>query len=160
MRESGQHLRRSRVGFRSLTIKPVINAQGEINVTPLIDVVLVLLIIFMVVTPVVEHELSVSLPQEQRSAQRQASAQLSVQLDDAGGLAINQRASSVGSYVAELRGLLAGRAPRERVVFVLASDGVSYPRLVEAMDGAKQAGALSVGLAIEAAGAPPRGGAP
>jgi biopolymer transport protein ExbD len=34
------------------------------------------------------------------------------------------------------------------VVFVLASDGVSYPRLVAAMDGAKQAGALSVGLAL------------
>ena len=148
MRESGKHLRRSRVGFRSLTIKPVIHTQGEINVTPLIDVVLVLLIIFMVVTPVVEHELAVALPAEQRSAQRPASEQLAVRLNDAGELAINERASTHATYVAELRALLQGRAPRERVVFVLASDGVSYPRLVAAMDGAKQAGALSVGLAL------------
>jgi len=150
MRESSQHLRRSRVGFRTLTVAPVIHAQGEINVTPLIDVVLVLLIIFMVVTPVIEHELAVALPAEQRSAQPvAASAQLAVRIDDAGGLAINERASSASGYVAELRALLRERPARERVVYVLASDGVSYPQLVEAMDGAKQAGALSVGLAIE-----------
>lgn len=149
MRQSGRHLRRDRVGFRTLTIEPVIHAQAEINVTPLIDVVLVLLIIFMVVTPVVEHELSVSLPAEQRSAQRQTSEQLAVRLDDGGGLAINERASSAQRYVDELRVLLQARSPAERVVFVLASDGVSYPRLLEAMDGARQAGASSVGLAIE-----------
>ena len=158
MRQSARHLSRARVGTRTLTVQPVISAQGEINVTPLIDVVLVLLIIFMVVTPVVEHQLSVGLPAEQRSAQpAAASQQLAVQLDDAGGLSINERATAGASYVSELRALLAGRAPRERVVYVLASDGVSYPRLVEAMDGAKQAGALQVGLAIEA-DAPRRGG--
>ena len=150
MRQSARYLRRARVGSRSLTIEPVIHARAEINVTPLVDVVLVLLIIFMVVAPVVEHELAVSLPAEQRGPQPAAAReQLAVRIDDAGRLAINQRASTAGSYVAELRALLQGRAPRERVVYVLASDGVSYPRLVEAMDGAKQAGALSVGLAIE-----------
>jgi len=151
MRQSAKHLRRSRVGNRRLTVQPVIHAQGEINVTPLIDVVLVLLIIFMVVTPVVEHQLVVGLPTEQRSAQpAAASTQLAVRLGDAGQLAINERPSSPQRYVAELRALLGERTPRERIVYVLASDDVSYPRLVEAMDGAKLAGALQVGLAIEA----------
>ena len=150
MRESARHLRRARVGFRKLSVEPVIHAQGEINVTPLIDVVLVLLIIFMVVTPVLEHQLAVSLPAQQRSSQpAAASAQLAVQLDDAGSLAINAHPSSAASYVSELRALLSGRSPGERVVYVLASDGVSYPRLVQAMDGARQAGATRVGLAIE-----------
>jgi biopolymer transport protein TolR len=156
MRASGKHLQRSRVGYRSLTIKPVIHAQGEINVTPLIDVVLVLLIIFMVVTPVVEHELAVALPAEQRSAHGPSRGQLVVRLDDAGELTINERASTPANYVSELRALLQERAPRERVVFVLASDGVTYPRLVEAMDGAKRAGALSVGLTLAADGDTPK----
>jgi biopolymer transport protein ExbD len=151
VRESAKHLNRSRVGFRTLAIKPVIHAQGEINVTPLIDVVLVLLIIFMVVTPLAEKELSVFLPAEKRTVRPTdvAPTQLAVHLNDAGGLAINDRAVAPESYIEALRPLLAGRAPAQRVVFVIASDGASYPSLVEAIDGAKQAGALSVGLAIE-----------
>ncbi len=46
---------------RTLTIQPVRTAQAEINVTPLVDIVLVLLIIFMVATPLVEKDLAVSL---------------------------------------------------------------------------------------------------
>jgi biopolymer transport protein ExbD len=140
------------VGFRTIAIKPEIHAQGEINVTPLIDVVLVLLIIFMVVTPLAEKQLSVFLPAEKRTARSAdvAPTQLAVHVADGGGLAINDRAVPRTGYVAQLRALLEDRAPAQRVVFVIASDGVSYPKLVEVMDGAKQAGALTVGLAIEA----------
>ena len=152
MRTSARHLNRSRVGFRTLTIKPEIHAQGEINVTPLIDVVLVLLIIFMVVTPLVEKELPIALPVVQRVARpaELVPEQLAVHVDDAGGFTIDQRPIARAGYVERLRELLAARGAAARVVFVIASDGVSYPSLVEAMDGAKQAGALSVGLAIEA----------
>jgi biopolymer transport protein ExbD len=151
VRASAKHLNRSRVGFRTLAIKPEIHAQGEINVTPLIDVVLVLLIIFMVVTPLVEKELSVFLPAEKRTVRQAdvAPTQLAVRVDDAGGLAINDRVIARAGYVDALRELLEGRVPAQRVVFVIASDGVRYPSLVDAMDGAKQAGALTVGLAIE-----------
>jgi biopolymer transport protein ExbD len=151
VRQSARHLDRSRVGFRTLVIKPVIHAQGEINVTPLIDVVLVLLIIFMVVTPLVEKELAVWLPIERRTSLQSdvTETQLAVHVADTGELAINDRAVARAGYVSELREILARRPSAQRVVFVVASDGASYPSLVAALDGAKQAGALTVGLAIE-----------
>jgi biopolymer transport protein TolR len=151
VRASSKHLTRSRLGFRTIAIKPEIHARGEINVTPLIDVVLVLLIIFMVVTPLAEKELSVFLPAEKRTARQAevAPTQLAVRLNDAGDLAINEHAVARSGYVERLRALLELRAPAQRVVHVIASDGVRYPELVEIMDGAKQAGALTVGLAIE-----------
>ena len=151
MRASAKHLNRGRTGFRTLVIQPEIHARSEINVTPLIDVVLVLLIIFMVVTPLAEREFAVVLPDHERVADpsRVAPSQLAVRIDDRGALAINDREVQLASYVPALRELLDGREPEQRVVFVMASDGVSYPRLVEVMDGAKRAGALSVGLAIE-----------
>lgn len=151
MRESAKHLNRGRAGFRTLVIKPEIHARGEINVTPLIDVVLVLLIIFMVVTPLAERELAVLLPDHERVAEpaRVAPSQLAVQIDDRGALAINDREVQPAAYVSTLRSLLEGREPGQRVVFVVASDAVAYPRLVEVLDGAKRAGAVSVGLALE-----------
>jgi biopolymer transport protein ExbD len=84
-----------------------------------------------------------------REPSQVAPSQLAVRIDDRGALAINDREVQSDGYVSALRALLDGREPGQRVVFVMASDGVSYPRLVEIMDGAKQAGALSVGLAIE-----------
>ena len=153
MRESAKHLNRARVGFRTIVIKPEIHAQSELNVTPLIDVVLVLLIIFMVVTPVVERELSVALPAEKRTthAADVAPEQLTIHVDDRGGLRLNDRVIAREGYVAELRRVLESRPPAERIVFVTASDGVRYPYLVEVMDDAKLAGAQRVGLAVEAA---------
>jgi biopolymer transport protein ExbD len=153
VRASAKHLNRSRTGYRTLAIKPEIHARSEINVTPLIDVVLVLLIIFMVVTPLAERELSVLLPDQRRvhAPSDVAPSQLAVRIDERGALAINDRDVASERYVAELRELLDGREAAQRVVFVMASDAVSYPRLVEVMDGAKQAGALTVGLAIEGA---------
>jgi biopolymer transport protein ExbD/biopolymer transport protein TolR len=111
----------------------------------------VLLIIFMVVTPLLEKELSVALPAERRSVRASdvSASQLAVHVDDSGGLAINQNAVGRDGYVERLRALLEPRAAEQRVVFVTASDGARYPQLVEAMDGAKQAGAVTVGLAIE-----------
>jgi biopolymer transport protein TolR len=151
MRESAKHLNRSRVGFRTIAIKPEIHAQSELNVTPLIDVVLVLLIIFMVITPVVERELEVALPAEKRAARPAdvAPRQLTIQVDDAGALKLNDELIARDGYVEYLRPLLEGRPPAERIVFVTASDGVRYPYLVEVIDGAKLAGAVRVGLAIE-----------
>jgi biopolymer transport protein ExbD len=153
VRASAQHLNRSRTGFRTLAIKPEIHARGEINVTPLIDVVLVLLIIFMVVTPLAERELAVHLPDHERvhAPSDVSPSQLAVRIDERGTLAINDRDVAPEHYIAQLRELLDGRDPSQRVVFVLAADAVSYPRLVEVMDGARQAGALRVGLAIEGA---------
>lgn len=150
MRESAKHINRSRMGWRTIVIKPVANAQAEINVTPLIDVVLVLLIIFMVITPLAEKDLSVVLAAEKRTTEASAvsATQVAIVVEPGGGIAINGKTISREDYVARLREMLAGRRPEDQLVFVVADDNATVPQLVSAIDGAKQAGAASIGLAI------------
>jgi biopolymer transport protein ExbD len=151
MKRHAATAQRARMGKRTISISAVREAQAEINVTPLIDVVLVLLIIFMVMTPLVERDLSVQLSTEKRTQQPSevAPTQVLVAVDGRGALHINQQPVSRSEYVERLRTLLSGRAPEDQVVFVVASDSTSYASLVEAIDRAKQAGAAMVGLATD-----------
>jgi biopolymer transport protein ExbD/biopolymer transport protein TolR len=137
-------------GRRTLAVKPPAESKAEINVTPLIDVVLVLLIIFMVMTPLVEKDLAVHLSTEKRTqkAAEVAPTQVLVAVDGSGALQINSEPVENSQYIDKLRQMLSGNASENNVVFVVASDDVTYPRLVEAIDSAKRAGASTVGLAI------------
>lgn len=145
-------LAKMRHARRTLTVHSVKDQNAEINVTPLIDVVLVLLIIFMVMTPLVERDLGVQLSTEKRTEKKSdvAPTQVLVAVDKAGAIKINSELVSRQEYVERLKKLLAGRKPEDQVVFVVASDDTSYAALVEAIDRAKQAGALLVGLATDA----------
>ncbi len=138
---------------RTLAIAPARRVQAEINVTPLIDVVLVLLITFMVLTPMVERELGVQLAAERHVQERseRTPSQVLVAVEGHGVLRINAQAIEPAQYVAHLRRLLGGRAPEDRVVFVVASDETDYASLVEAIERAKEAGAAAIGLATDAA---------
>jgi biopolymer transport protein ExbD len=134
---------------RTVTVRPVRNSQAHINVTPLVDVVLVLLIIFMVMTPLMERGLPVQLASQRRVQQlaEGASTQVLVAVAGNGRLRVNSQVVERGEYVKHLRELLRGRAPDTQVVFVVASDDTSYASLVEAIDRAKQAGAVTIGFA-------------
>jgi biopolymer transport protein ExbD len=151
MKRHAATAKRVRTGKRTITVLAVKDAQADINVTPLIDVVLVLLIIFMVMTPLVERDLSVQLSTEKRTREptEVAPTQVLVAVDGRGALQINQQPVARAEYVERLRTLLSGRAPEDQVVFVVASDNTSYASLVEAIDRAKQAGAAMVGLATD-----------
>jgi biopolymer transport protein ExbD len=122
--------------------------QSEINVTPLIDVLLVLLIIFMVIVPVMPHGLESQVPQRSKATQPTV-APVSVQLlgDEAGK---NLRYEVDGQAVDRGRlseALLAKlRVRPERSVYVAAGANVSYQFVAEAVGAAKAAGATTVGL--------------
>ena len=132
---------------RRVLVIPEAGVPAEINVTPLVDVVLVLLIIFMVMTPLVEKELHVLLPAERHTdSASQTTEQLLVSLSEGGALRINDEPVSGGAYVARLGALLARRESAQRVVFVMAKGDASYRALVSAIAGAKRAGAVSVGV--------------
>ncbi len=144
-------LAKQRHARRTLTVKTSTAQRADINITPLIDVVLVLLIIFMVMTPLQERDLGVQLSTEKRTENKSdvAPTQVLVAVDKAGAIKINSELVSRQEYVERLKRLLAGRKPEDQVVFVVASDDTSYAALVEAVDRAKQAGALMVGLATD-----------
>jgi biopolymer transport protein TolR len=134
---------------RTLAIRPVGQQSSEINVTPLVDVVLVLLIIFMVVTPLLEKDIGVRVPatEQVQSASEVPQSQLVVQIAANGDLQINDRPVDDGSYVQKLSEILEQRF--DKTVFVVPEDGANYGRMVHVLDGAKQAGATVLGVATE-----------
>ena len=131
-------------------IKAATPPNGDINVTPLVDVVLVLLIIFMVVTPLLERDIRVSLPSTEKVEEINdvPPDQLVVKVAATGDLELNGTKVALEQYVATLTSKLASRS--DKTVFVVAEDTAAYGRLVKALDGAKAAGATTLGMAPDA----------
>jgi biopolymer transport protein ExbD len=133
---------------RRITIKPPAGPNSDINVTPLIDVVLVMLIIFMVVTPLLEKNLDVRVPDTEKveTVTEVPPDQLVVRIGAEGELKINYDKVSPEEYVDKLRAKLDRRKGDDKIVFFIAEDKANYARLIVALDGAKQAGAGVLGM--------------
>jgi biopolymer transport protein ExbD len=136
---------------KTILVRPVGGPKSEINVTPLVDVVLVLLIIFMVVTPLMEKDLAVRIPalEKVETTVDVPPDQIVVHVATSGALQINGAETAPSDYVAELAKRLAPRAPVDRVVFVTPEDDAPYKKLVLALDGARSAGAETLGMTAE-----------
>jgi biopolymer transport protein ExbD len=125
----------------------------EPNVTPLIDVMLVLLIVFMVITPVSTRSLDSALPRPPADGiaiPRSTAPVVAVRGDDF--LVDGRSLGSLAELESQLRDLLATRT--ERTVFVRVEGQVAYGRAVAAMDAARGAGADRIGLLGLASPAP------
>ena len=128
-------------------------AQHEINVTPLIDVVLVLLIIFMVLTPILIEEMAVHLPDKTETVEQEEmpEQQLVAATCADGTYALNRQVMDLVRLQQELVRNL--RSKSARVVFVDAHPDVDYARVVELIDAVRAAGADTVGMATLKEGA-------
>jgi biopolymer transport protein TolR len=123
--------------------------KSDMNVTPLIDVLLVILIIFMLVVPVTPTKLDASLPQKPTGPVPPVPAGLVLEVR-ADAFTLNTTPLLTRAALAErLRTVLAER--RDTTVFVKVADGVAYDRVIEALDVAREAGASRIGLVDEAA---------
>lgn len=149
---------------KKISVKPATAPNSDINITPMVDVVLVLLIIFMVVTPLLEKDIEVKVPDSEQVEQLDEvpADQLVVTVNEAGELKINLDVMPTQEeYVLKLSRMLAAKKRGDRLVFFTADDKTNYAKLVGALDGALQAGAETLGMAtekIEAAVAPEGGG--
>src|SRR5512141_720100 len=118
--------------FGRYRIRPAGRPNADINVTPLVDVVLVLLIIFMVVTPLLDKLLRVRVPDAEQTEEydQPPVPQLVVSIAKEGDILLNNEKVPDADYVTRLRRALAARAAGDRLVFFAADDDALYQRLV------------------------------
>jgi biopolymer transport protein TolR len=136
---------------RKLFVRPASSTNSDINVTPLVDVVLVLLIIFMVVTPLLEKDIPVRTPNSEKVEEvvEVPQDQLVVYVNKDGALRINSEQVAAADFVGKLRGALASKAEVDRIVFIVADDTCNYGKFVHVLDDAREAGAQVLGFATD-----------
>jgi biopolymer transport protein TolR len=144
---------------RSLAVS---SSLSEINVVPLVDVMLVLLIIFMVAAPMMQQGISVNLPQSRRSPALPANNEpiyVTVPLAFANNRVVQIGNESVRIEVLRerVRQLIEPRSAKE--VFLRADGGVTVQQVMEVMDRLKEGGVEKVGMVTQpATAAAPTGG--
>jgi biopolymer transport protein ExbD len=129
--------------------------QSNINMTPLIDVLLVLLIIFMTVTPILTRAMNSDIPQkvDQPIPEEYSEKQLVVHIDPAGTIMLNREPVTLASISSRLREIFAQRGGK-KVVFLDADNAVLYGTVVQVMDLCREGGAETIGVVPDAIGAP------
>jgi biopolymer transport protein ExbD len=124
-----------------------------INVTPLIDILLVLLIIFMIISPVRPEKFEARIPEKLPADQtkfRHQEGLLVVSIERDGGYRLNQQpAKTIDDLAGLLRFVLDRRPPELRTVFVKAPRILNYGEVVRVIDVIKAAGSAPIRLQIE-----------
>ena len=121
--------------------------MSQINVTPLVDVMLVLLVIFMVTAPMMQQGVQVNLPKAETKSLAPKEDTLVVSIEKSGKTFINTSEIQGDQLKDKLNSMLAGREKRE--VFLKADSSVPYGEVVKVMAQIKGAGVERLGMVTE-----------
>ena len=123
-------------------------ALSQINVTPLVDVMLVLLVIFMVTAPILQQGVEVNLPQVRAGALTGDEVQLVVTVTSAGAVYLNDAAMTAPDLLTKLQAVL--REAPDRAVYLRADAAVPYGEVMRVIASLREAGVQRLGMITEA----------
>jgi len=138
------------MAFGRLERNPGSKPMSEINMTPLIDVMLVLLVIFIISAPLMASSLKLDLPKSDAAAASSAPAFLAVALDAKGQLFIGEAPATPAQLTEQARS--AARRDAATEVQLRADAAVPYGRVAELIDLLQQAGLTRIGFVTETPG--------
>lgn len=127
--------------------------NSEINVTPMVDVMLVLLIIFMIVTPLLQQGVSVNLPRDMISPDTDGDiakdTSVVVAIPDNNNFYIGKDQYPIDALGEKIKKLMENKTPDKRIVYIKSGVDVDYGRVVQAIDTIRKQDIDKIGLVAD-----------
>jgi len=134
-------------GTQDLNVGNDDDVMNEINMTPMVDIMLVLLIIFIITVPVMKHSVNIDLPRATNEAQNIKPETLRLSVDAQGAYFMNETRITDADLVPQLK-IAAAQNPQPEL-HIRGDKAVRYERVAEAMAAAQQAGLRKIGFITE-----------